>query len=317
MNYKICKMKFQTEVHFGRNFLSDSEYSCYADTLFSALCHEYIKLNGTSNLEQFVEQFRQNQVLISDTFPYIGDEYWIPKPIIVPKEMDLYNQKDFKKVSFIPVDELKNYFNGTLNSTVLIKTFREFGDSAVHVKASLHGLEEANPYWIGGYRFAENNGLYILIGYENQEIYEELKNILVSLSYTGIGGKITSGYGTFEVEFQEVPKTWISHLCNGANQDVNVEYMTLSLSLPKNEELDKSLNNAHYQVVRRGGFVSEANFYEGNVSYGSEQRKQDLYAFQAGSCFESLFDGDIYDVSNQGPHPVYRYAKPMFWRLSL
>lgn len=317
MNYKICKLKFQTEVHFGRNFLSDSEYSCYADTLFSALCHEYIKLNGTFKLKQFVEQFRQNQVLISDTFPYIGDQFWMPKPFTIPKEMELYNQKDFKKINFIPVDDLQSYFLGTLDSTKLIKRFSLLGNSAVRVKASLHGLEEANPYWIGGYRFAENNGLYIVIGYENQEIYDKLKNTFVSLSYTGIGGKITSGYGTFEVEFQEVPKNWLSHLCIKNKQDINAKYMTLSLSLPKNDELDMSLNNAHYQVVRRGGFVSEASYYEGNASYGSEQRKQDLYAFQAGACFENIFDGDIYDVSNQGPHPVYRYAKPMFWRLSL
>ena len=42
------------------------------------------------------------------------------------------------------------------------------------------------------------------------------------------------------------------------------------------------------------------------------RRKRDLYVFAAGSCFKNEFEGDIYDVTNGGSHPVYRYAKPLF-----
>ena len=37
-----------------------------------------------------------------------------------------------------------------------------------------------------------------------------------------------------------------------------------------------------------------------------------MYVFAAGSCFKNEFEGDIYDVTNGGSHPVYRYAKPLF-----
>ena len=32
----------------------------------------------------------------------------------------------------------------------------------------------------------------------------------------------------------------------------------------------------------------------------------------AGSCFKIPYQGDIYDVSIYGKHPVYRYAIPIF-----
>ena len=43
-----------------------------------------------------------------------------------------------------------------------------------------------------------------------------------------------------------------------------------------------------------------------------QQKKKDLYVFRAGSCFVHPFAGDIYDVSDGGSHPVYRYARAMF-----
>ena len=29
-------------------------------------------------------------------------------------------------------------------------------------------------------------------------------------------------------------------------------------------------------------------------------------------CFKTIFKGDIFNVGNQGQHPVYRYAKPLW-----
>ena len=80
MNYKILKLKFKTDVHFGNGNLSDAENIIYADTIFSAICQEYIKLYS-DNLEELVDKFRNNLIYISDTMPYIEDIYYVPKPI--------------------------------------------------------------------------------------------------------------------------------------------------------------------------------------------------------------------------------------------
>ena len=41
-------------------------------------------------------------------------------------------------------------------------------------------------------------------------------------------------------------------------------------------------------------------------------KKHDFYVFAPGAVFENRFEGDVFDVSIHGAHPVYRYAKPMF-----
>ena len=50
MEYKLYKLTFNTPVHFGSDIvgssLEESDFICHSDTFFSALCLEYIKLNG-------------------------------------------------------------------------------------------------------------------------------------------------------------------------------------------------------------------------------------------------------------------------------
>ena len=86
--------------------------------------------------------------------------------------------------------------------------------------------------------------------------------------------------------------------------------MTLSLSLPDEEELESVLEFARYKLVKRSGFVASTNYAD------EFQRKKDFYLFEAGSCFKKMFKGNIYDVSAYGNHPVYRYAKGFFLEVS-
>jgi CRISPR-associated protein Csm4 len=83
--------------------------------------------------------------------------------------------------------------------------------------------------------------------------------------------------------------------------------MTLSVSLPTDDELEKALDNAQYLLCRRSGFVSSDTYSD------NQMRKKDLYVLKAGACIHNRYSGDVYDVSDHiGSHPVYRYAKPMF-----
>ena len=49
MYYKIIKLKFLTEVHFGEKSLDKGNKTIYADSIFSALCHEAV---GERQLER-------------------------------------------------------------------------------------------------------------------------------------------------------------------------------------------------------------------------------------------------------------------------
>lgn len=300
MNYKIYKMIFTQGVHFGEHSLEKSEITFQADTLFSALCIEALKID---KLDELLESVKENNLVFSDAFPYMGQEFFIPKPMkkieqVIQSE-DMTTRKKFKKLEYIQVSLLDKYLKGQypIDKGSDIK---QLGVHTLKTSASIRGNEEALPYRVGIHRFKEENGLYIVVGYDSQEILDLFDELFEMLSLSGIGGKKNSGLGHFDLEIVELPKE--------LNQRLNTkgEVMTLSVSLPTEDELEDVLDDSRYLLVKRSGFVD-------SYTYSKEQRrKKDIYLFKAGSCFNETYQGDVYDVSSGGNHPVYKYAKPLF-----
>ena len=300
MNYKIYKMIFTQGVHFGEHSLEKSEITFQADTLFSALCIEALKID---KLDELLESVKENNLVFSDAFPYMGQEFFIPKPMkkieqVIQSE-DMTTRKKFKKLEYIQVSLLDKYLKGQypIDKGSDIK---QLGVHTLKTSASIRGNEEALPYRVGIYRFKEENGLYIVVGYDSQEILDLFDELFEMLSLSGIGGKKNSGLGHFDLEIAELPKE--------LNQRLNTkgEVMTLSVSLPTDKELEVVLDDSRYLLVKRSGFID-------SYTYSKEQRrKKDIYLFKSGSCFNKKYQGDIYNVSSGGSHPVYKYAKPLF-----
>ncbi|MCM1326307.1 MAG: type III-A CRISPR-associated RAMP protein Csm4 [Bacteroidales bacterium] len=303
MKYKLYKLTFQSAVHFGKHNLGEGEYICCADTLFSALCQEAVKISENV-LQDFYRYAKEGSLLLSDMFPYMGDTYYVPKPMkcIEPSDGngDSATKKAYKKLKYIPMDMLDIYLQGqydVLNAPNLEK----LGHFEMKTAVSIRGEEKTEPYRIGTYYYGKGNGLYLIAGYEKEEALELVEELLENLSLSGIGGKRASGLGRFMLFQGEVPESFCKRLdAKGAR------YMSLSVSLPTDEELETLLKDAEYLLCKRSGFVA-------SEQYAPEQmRKRDLYVFKSGSCFAEKFNGDIYDVSGEGGgHPVYRYAKPM------
>ncbi|MDO4523072.1 MAG: type III-A CRISPR-associated RAMP protein Csm4, partial [Eubacteriales bacterium] len=298
MKYQIYKLKFSTGVHLGNRSLEEAEYLLMADTLFSALCQEYLKIFD-SELCTFVDKARNGNILISDAFPYIGTELYIPKPMIfienASQQGDSILKKAYKKLKYIPISKFGMYLTGNMDVSQENSYFHGLGRKEIRENVSIRGENEPQPYRTGIYHFAEGNGLYLIIGIEKTEDGMILSELFESLGYTGIGGKRSSGLGKFEMQMVRIP----SELKERLGTEDYSKYMTLSVSLPQQNELEKSLKNADYKIQKRSGFVQ-------SLKYSQEQRrKNDLYVFQAGSCFTNKFAGDIYDVSNGGNHPVF------------
>ena len=74
MNYKIYKMIFTQGVHFGEHSLEKSEITFQADTLFSALCIEALKID---KLEVLIKSVKEDHLVFSDAFPYMDQEFFI------------------------------------------------------------------------------------------------------------------------------------------------------------------------------------------------------------------------------------------------
>ncbi|WP_240624918.1 type III-A CRISPR-associated RAMP protein Csm4 [Staphylococcus debuckii] len=76
--------------------------------------------------------------------------------------------------------------------------------------------------------------------------------------------------------------------------------------MAEENNLKTILENARYLLKKKSGFIQSADFTNTLV------KKKDFYSFSAGSVFKHPFSGAIFDVGENGKHPVYRYAKAMW-----
>ncbi len=303
MRYNLYKLSFSAPVHIGSGRLSDGENFICADTLFSALCSRNPDL-----IEELATKAKTGELVFTDCLPFIGDTLYIPKPLLqISKETegDSSQKKLFKKLTFIPVDKLQNYLSGNLDPRERTKKFENLGKFSLRDMMTLPRSdtreEDPTPFSVGTYRFSEGCGLYVVAGFEADGAKGVFDNAISALGYVGIGGKRSSGLGKFSVTVQEVPSYLESLLSRKGDT-----YITLSVSMAKDGELEKALEGAKYLLQKRSGFVRSFEYSD------TPLKKNDFYSFKSGSCFKEKFEGDVFDVSNNGAHPVYRYAKPFF-----
>lgn len=299
MTTKVFKLSFKTPVHFGKKRLSDGEMTITSDTLFSALFIEALQLDVKTN-------WLLNDLIISDTFPYENEIYYLPKPLIKIESKEEGNHKAFKKLKYVPVHHYNQYLNGELSAedaTDLNDIFN-IGHFSLQTKVSLSAQEidssaDSEPYSVGTFTFEPEAGLYF-IAKGSEETLDNLKDIMTSLQYSGLGGKRNAGYGQFEYEM--VNNQQLFKLLNQKG-----EYsILLSTAMAKEEEIESALKEARYILNKRSGFIQSTNYSEMLV------KKSDFYSFSSGSVFKNIFNGDIFNVGHNGKHPIYRYAKPLW-----
>ncbi|MBR6959301.1 MAG: type III-A CRISPR-associated RAMP protein Csm4 [Clostridiales bacterium] len=310
MDYVIYKLHFSTPVHFGKNALSSSEYTLCSDTVFSALCTEAVRKDDGS-LEGLVKAAREGKIQISDALPYINDDYLLPKPYTFVERKEENDssviRKAYKNLKYVSISDFDNYLSGSFDVTSAVST-DGLGVASLKISASIRNEEqETKPYEVGLFSFYPNSGLYIIAGTDDQETMSMMDDLMELLSSSGLGGKRSSGYGRFSYEKVE-PAEWLTSKLN----DTGSVMMLINTALPQEDELNSAMDGARYSLIKRSGFVASATYAD------SWQRKKDIVMFKSGSCFNKTFSGDIYDVSTEaGSHPVYRYGKPMFMRVSL
>lgn len=283
--------------------LSDAENSIQADTLFSALFIEALQ-NGMDT------DFLINDLVLSDTFPYKGDIYYLPKPFIQVAPKDETNFKAIKRLNYLPYEKMRDYFDGKITSEVAeeISNKMQLGSSTVYTKGSIPRNRvserkednQAELYTVGTYSFNQDAGLYFFVR-GNEAAIQKLYQVLDSLQYAGLGGKRSSGYGRFTYK-----KVYDKSLANFIDQQGKY-HVLLSSAMKKQAEVFQLTSDDFYTVQKKSGFIQSNNYAN------TFRKKRDFYTFQAGSVFKGKFDGDIFNVQDKlGKHPVYRYAKA-FW----
>lgn len=298
MEVQAYKLDFQT-VHFGNGNLNESIGSFNASRLYSSLFLESLKLNVD---KEFLNLSKSANFFLSDSFPLKDGEFYLPKPIGYPK-IPLNSEstretrrkaKKSKKLRYIKYTDMEDYIEGNCDVDKLDGTDSFFSKSTVVTKKGI------DPYEVGITNF--KTSLYILT------IKHKLLDMLMdSLQYSGIGGKRSSGYGRFTVEKLDIPDEFSKNIV--VNDSEYGVYMTLSTSIPNNDELDSVLPTAEYLLEKSSGFA-----------YSSTSRnllkKQDLYKFAVGTTLTKTYNGNIFDVRpDDFPHPVWNYAKGLFYKL--
>lgn len=300
MTVEIVKLDFSAPVHFGSKRLSDSGMCISSDTLFSALFIEALKLGlDTAGL--------LNELVISDMFPFKGEDFYLPKPLIRVESQndDDTSYKVFKKLKFIPAKQYLDYINGAMNAETVKKITEksDFGESKLQTKVSLQNAEhpdgESEPYTIGTFQFYQDSGLYFLAE-GSAEVLNELHGILDSLQYAGLGGKRSAGYGRFSCQI--VQDMALDKLLKQKGE----MHILLSTAMAEEKELESCCASARYLLKKRTGYIQSDSFTDSLV------KKRDFYSFSAGSVFQKPFDGAVYDVGENGNHPVYRNAKALW-----
>jgi len=321
MNYCLFKLKFKTAVHIGSDSgitsLASGEKQIHSDTIFSSLCIEALESGGQEQLDRLHAYVRSGRLNFSDALPYFGDELYIPKPIItihsnkVSSEGD--SAKKLKKLAYIPITGLSDficYMKGeNAGTSYVLPRERDFGVKSLRTMAAIAGNDEANPFLVGTFEFLDGCGLYIIAAYEANEHIALLKKLLTLLSISGIGGKRTAGMGSFELEedLLDEPGSEAQKILVRMLMLKQASYfMTLNVSLPTDDELEDALTDGYYNILRRGGFVQSQTYSS------TPLKKRVMFLLSAGSCLKKCFKGDIYDVSINGLHPIYRMAKPLF-----
>ncbi len=307
MKYVAYKMVFRTGVHFGNGMLSETRNCFLADTLFSALCIEALK-QGEDCLEELYKLAKNGKLLFSDSFPYIKDTLYIPKPMVNIRHSDddNSNRKRWKNLKYIPINQLEQYFSGNLDVDNEIKKLNdELGCTKVREMVNLNNPEKSEPYSVGVYYFKEGSGLYFILGYEEETDKYFVEDLLISLGYQGIGGKVSSGLGKYTLFPLKLEQEVIRNL-----EKQNGKFVLLTTSLPTEEEMEKVIEHSTYLLERRGGFIQ-------SVSYAEELvKKQEMFFLKSGSIVEKRFLGDIYNVGMKGKHSVWRYGKPILMEVS-
>lgn len=299
MKTVILKLSFKSPVHFGKKRLSDGEMTIQADTLFSALFIEAINLGMDT-------QWLLDDLIISDTFPYESNLFYLPKPLIKIDSNNEGNHKNFKKLKYVPVYNYNEFLKGNLSSED-VKDLNDIfyvGRYSLQTKVSLteqdfDASKDSEPYSVGTFKFDDNAGLYFIAKGSEQTI-QNLKEVMNALQYSGLGGKRSSGYGRFEYEFINNDNLLQLLEQKGDNN------ILLSTAMAKDEELKDSIKDARFILNKRSGFIQSKSYSETLV------KKQDFYSFSVGSVFNTTFNGSVFNVGHNGKHPVYRYAKAIW-----
>lgn len=301
-------MNFISPIHFGNashgGALDSIELSYGSDQLTSALCHEF--LPNEQALQAFINKLKLNQIKISSLFPYLNDEYYLPKPIFIKEHSSsLLNLNEFKKEKKAAKQlKKKKYIRSSILSEGLTAVIKDtsFNPKFVteNISTRVNMREEDNmPYQVASYIFTRGAGLYTLVGVESEDNFNLISKAFTHLGYSGIGGKRSSGYGKFKlniislddkIALKDLKAIYKLLSANGSYK------MTISSTVPIKSNWN--FKAGFYSLKKKSGFISGSNI---------TAKRNGYYSIAEGSVFPFSLTGQMLEIKeSQFSHTIYR-----------
>lgn len=316
--YNVVKLYFQTPLHLSRGQMDaydKSDETLHSDTLKSAIFVAAKMLLGDEANESFFDAFK-----ISSAFPFAGNEYFFPKPMVrlnlnfMEKEIEeSIKSKKLKKLSYISqnifekllstdkVDISKNQLSENGKFLFNNKPGKVFSSEVQQRLTMPVGDEkDGTPYYVERLYFRKDCGVYFFVEFgEDKILRQKLEGVLKFLGDEGIGTDKHMGNGIFIPEWEQIELDLPE---NAESQ------LTLSLYCPEKGEISKgTLEQSSWQLIKRGGYIASPE----NTDFLTF-RKKSVYMFSESSVFPASLNIKGKKVNlkpeniNGLNHPIWR-----------
>lgn len=295
----------------------------HSDTVFSGLCHAWLRLYGTESLEALLRDMRGESppLRLSSAFPFWekqGGEivYYLPWPRGGELSLRFRDRKAAKRVPFLPLKLFERFFaaepaaegpEGHARRTEVSEedeqSLKEEAEKLsegikvdTRVSAALCRLTmSAVPYHLSALRFSEGWGLYLFLD-GDEEWLRMAEGALRLLGDMGLGGDRSSGYGCFRLESGD------ASLFDRIMGMDGGRHMALSVVFPRPEERG-GLAGSRIALLERKGWIDSP---ETRRAY----RRKRVLLVEEGSVLSAPVRGTLVDVTPEGwpGHRVYRYG---------
>jgi CRISPR-associated protein Csm4 len=312
MNLQLVRLRFRQPLHLSRgklNTYESSEHTLHSDTVQAALFVCALQLYDEATALDF-----QDAVQVSSAFPFVGDEFWLPRPLNLRLDDAPGTRKELKKIKYLkkahfeqalrgekpPVSELLEYgdiwkkiWKDDVTQRVLI--------DRVNAGSTPFYLEKLYPE-----NWHSDRGLFVLIKNQGFDV-AKLKSLFRLLGDNGIGLQRSLGNGTFDIENLEIEDFSL------ALPDSGSAWVSLSLYRPEKEDAEKikGSKTSHYQLLKRGGWLSSPD----DMAHMS-LRKKSVLMFSEGSvlAFGGEPKGKIEEIQPEWNkiHTVFRDGRGIF-----
>lgn len=320
MKLQLVRLRFRQPLHLSRgklNTYESSEHTLHSDTVQAALFVCALQLYDEATALDF-----QNAVQVSSAFPFVGDEFWLPRPLNLLLDDDPDTRKELKKIKYLKRAHFEQALRGEkLETSELLdnegKAIQpKIWEADVTQRVLIDRVNAGSTPFYLEKLYPENwhrdRGLFVLLKNEGFDA-AKLKSLFRLLGDNGIGLQRSLGNGTFDIEKLEIEDFLL------ALPDSGSAWVNLSLYRPENEDAKKIKDSktSHYQLLKRGGWLSSPD-----DTAHMTLRKKSVLMFSEGSVLAFGSDepkGKIEEIQPEWNkiHTVFRDGRGIFLPMTL